>query len=232
MPTLVLLTAAIHDVIGDDSVELKDRINDAVTTIAGGIRMPDGTTSPPLSELFESDTVATTSKAYVDLPATYQRNVFKVIDNAGDYISPPNGGGYYSFRLFLNSLTKKDMSQVGSVDRVCVKGRRLYYQGIPSTSEDLLAYFYRKSIDMNLDEDTPDGIPEHLQKRLIVHYVCKELYGEGLEDGDESRAVGTKYHTDKFYGAMIDLIDFVGIDAEPEFYANSEDDWSENLYDF
>jgi len=231
MPTLINLTAAIHDIIDDDSVELKDRINETVTTIAGGIRMPSGETSPPLPELFQSNTVGTTANAYVDLPDTYQRNVFSIIDRRGNEIFPPNGGDYYSFRLFLNSLTKKDMSQVGTVTQVCVRGRKLYYQGIPSASENLTIYFYRKPVDMNLDEDTPDGIPEHLQKRLIVHYVCKEIYGEGLEDGDESRAIGARYHTDKFYEAMFDLIDFVGIDAEPEYYGYSGEDYMKYLTD-
>lgn len=225
MATLALLTTAIRDIIGDDSIELTDRINEAVSIIAGGIRMPDGQFSSPLPELFESDTVGTTSNAYVDLPATYQRNLFYVADENGSRIDPPRGGSYYSFVLFLNNLSEKDMSQTGSVDRVCAKGRRLYYQGIPTASEDILIYFYRKPVDMNLEDDEPDGLPDHLSKRLIVHYVCKEIFGEGLEDGDNSRAIGAKYHNDKFYMAMIDLLDFIGLDVEPEYYANSEDNY-------
>jgi hypothetical protein len=68
------------------------------------------------------------------------------------------------------------------------------------------------------NSDEHEGIPDHLQKRLVKHYVCKEIFGEGLEDGDDSKGTGCKYHTAKFYEAMIDLIDFVGIDAEPEYY--------------
>ena len=64
MTTLATLTTAIQSVIQDDSyTDLTDRINDAVNTIAGGIRMPDGETSSPLPELYTSATIATTSAA-------------------------------------------------------------------------------------------------------------------------------------------------------------------------
>lgn len=221
MATLLTLTAAIHSVIQDDSyTDYPDRINDAVNNIAGGVRMPDGTTSPPLPDLYTSATISTTVNAYADLPANYQRNLFYVVDSSGDRILPPKGGNYYSFVLFLNACIKRDLTETGSVERVCVKGNKLYYQGIPSASEDLTAMYYKSPTVMVGDADKPEGVPDHLQIRLIKHYVCKEIFGEGLEDGAEARGVGTKYHTEKFYSAMIDLIDFIGVDAEPEYYSD------------
>jgi hypothetical protein len=84
--------------------------------------------------------------------------------------------------------------------------------------------YYKIPTPMSATSDEPEGIPSHLQNRLIKHWVCKEIFGEGLEDGAEARGAGTRYHTDKFYEAMIDLIDFVGVDAEPEYYASNNTD--------
>jgi hypothetical protein len=225
MSTLSQLTSAIHSVVQDDDylAEYTDRINDAVNSIAGGIRMPSGETSPPLPDLYTSATIATTTNAYADLPSDYQRNLFYVVDSSGDRILPPDGGNYYSFMLFLNRCSKKDLSEAGLVTRVCVRGRKLYYQGIPTDSVDLTAMFYKTPTPVVSENDEPDGIPSHLQMRLVKHYVCKEILGEGIEDGDDSKGTGCKYHTAKFYEAMTDLIDFIGIDAEPEYYGGDDD---------
>jgi len=225
MATLLSLTAAIEGIIQDPSyTDLTDRINEAALNICAGVRMPDGTTSPPMPELMMSDTLATTALAYVSLPNDYQRGLFYVSDSSGDRILPPEGGNYYSFMLFMNHCYKKDLSETGSVSKVCVRGMRLYYQGIPEDSEDLVVMYYRIPGEMVDNDDEPSGIPDHLQSRLIKHWVCKEIFGEGLEDGAEAHGTGTKYHTDKFYTAMIDLIDFIGVDAEPEYYAAGDND--------
>jgi hypothetical protein len=220
MATLTQLTSAIHSIVQDDSYlpEYTDRINEAVNSIAGGIRMPNGETSPPLPDLYTSATIATTTNAYADLPTDYQRKVFYVVDSRGDRILPMDGGGYYGFMLFLNHCFKKDLTETGSVTKVCIKGRKLYYQGIPTASKDLTVMYYKAPDTLVNEGNEPEGIPDHLQKRLVKHYVCKEILGEGIEDGDDSKGSGMKYHTAKFYEAMTDLIDFVGIDAEPEYY--------------
>jgi hypothetical protein len=231
--TLTSLTTAIVEIIQDDSyTDLTDRINDAVNNIAGGIRMPDGTTSPPMPELMASDTISTTVNAMADLPTDYQRRLFYVVDSSGDRLLPPDGGNYYSFMLFLNHCYKKDLTETGSVLSVCVKGKKLYYQGIPTDSEDVTVMYYRLPVDMSSSTDEPDGIPGHLQLRLIKHWVCKEIFGEGLEDGAEAHGTGTKYHTSKFMEAMIDLVDFIGVDAEPEYYASSNDSSTDYVFGY
>lgn len=208
-------------IIQDDSYYsgITTRINDAVEAIAAGVRMPDGSMSPPLPDLYATDTVATsTTLPYVSLPTDYQRHVFMVADDNSDQLYPPKGGGYYDFAMFLRQASHKDLTQSGSVSVVCVKGSSLYYQGIPSAAETLTVHYYREPDAMVDGTDAPDGIPGHLQTRLIKHYVAKEIFGEGIEDGDDSRGTGFKYHTAKFYEAMNDLIDFIGIDAEPQYY--------------
>lgn len=199
-------------------LSLDDRINDAVSSIAAGIRMPDGSVSPVLPDLYQTDTVATTVNAYADLPATYQRNLFYVSDSNGYRIAAPTDGGYYDFVLFLNGCYKKDLSETGTVYVACVKGSKIYYQGIPSASANLTVNYYRKPVDMSADDSTPDGIPDHLQSRLIKHYVARELFGETVKI-DKTTQFKLTYHENEFYKAMQDLIDFVGEnDNEPMYY--------------
>lgn len=202
---------------------ITDRINEAVNAIAGGIRLPDGEISPPLPDLYDFDTVNTSIiLPYVSLPADYQRGLFMVSDSNGNKISGPNG--YYAFNLFMRKVSDKTLGQSGAISLVCVRGSRLYYQGIPSAAETLTLHFYRLPTEVEDNTDEIDGIPEHLQKRLIKHYVAREIYGEGIEEDYNGKAF--QFHTVRFFDAMNELIDFIGIDAEPEYYG---EDYSDDL---
>ncbi len=226
METLSTLTVAINDIIQDDAffgAKYTKKINEAVHAIAAGIYMPDKSISPPLPDLVDYDTVTTSTLAYVSLPSDYQRKVFLICDSSGNKISPPTGGDYYAYNLFLKGLSDLRLTEAGSVYRVAVKGTRLYYQGVPTAPETIGLHFYRKPTDMALDGDSPDGIPEHLQMKLIKHYVCKEIYGENLEDGQDNIGVGYKFHSGKFMEAMLELVEFIGLDAEPQYYGSDDD---------
>jgi hypothetical protein len=199
-------------------------------TIAGGVIIPStGDISPPLPELYTTDIVSTdTSEPFTDLPTNYQRNIFYVSDGANFRIHPVNGGDYYSFNLFMNTAIKKNLSLVGMVTTVCVKGNRLYYQGIPSNPTDLTIQYYRKPAVMTTDSSSPEGLPSHLAKPLLKHWVCKEIFGEGIEDGEDSGGRGSVYHEKKFYEAMETLIRFIGEDAEPSYYGQTRtNSWSD-----
>ncbi len=219
--TLTSLIDAIQAVIQDsayDEPALTKYINSAISSIAGGIRMPDGTVTPPLPDLYTSGVVPTTTAAYAVLPSNYQRNIFKIVDSSGNIISPPGGGDYYAFNLFLKRVSNLNLTETGSVYQVCVKGRKLYYQGIPSAAENIGIHYYKKPTPLAEGTDEPDCLPEHLQMRLIKHWVCKEIFGEQIEDGQDNTGIGTRYHTSKFYEAMTDLIDYIGIDSGPIYY--------------
>ncbi len=224
--TLAVLIEEIDAIVQDKSVYtpavIARHINRAQSAIAGGIKMPDGSVSPPLPALADYDTVATTAQAYASLPARYQRKVFKVLDRTGFVIAPPRGGDYYAYQLFLKQISDLRFTEPGSIYKVAVKGAYLCYQGIPAASENMGVHFYRQPADMALDGDTPDGIPEHLQLRLIRHYVLKEIFGEAIEDGRDNTGIATKYHTGKFFEAMEELAGFIGIDAAPQYYGSGE----------
>lgn len=230
MPTLSALTTTIFGSDGSSGIVQDSayyatataRINAAVTAIAGGLRLPDGRFSPPLPDLFDTDTVTTsTSLAYVSLPSDYQRSLIMVADSNGNQLYGPKGGGYYTFRLFLKQSPDKALNQSGAISTVCVNGSDLYYQGIPSAAKTLTVHFYRAPIAMSEDDDESDGLPDHLAERLIKHYVCKEIYAE-IEDGENSQGLGLKTQEGKFWEAMTDLMDFLPEEGEPEYFGTGE----------
>lgn len=221
LQTAILDVSKNHYIQTASGVTLETRINNAVTEIAGGIRLPNNQISSPLPDLYSTGTVATsTSAAFKALPATYQRNVVFIVDGNGDELKPPKGGDFYSFKLFLNAIQEKDLSQSGSIIHVAVKGLNFYYQGIPTSSENLTVHFYRLPVDMSENTDTPDGIPAQFQMRLIKHRVGGQLSRE-MVDGTEKMA---SYHETEFWRAMDDLQDFIGLpDSAPVYYGNGSD---------
>jgi hypothetical protein len=222
--TLFSLLASIKAILQDGAFSdtyLISQINEAVQNIAAGIRMPDGQVSPPLPDLYKYAVVNTTTSSYVSLPVDYQRKVFSVCDDTLYQILSPRGGDYYAFNKFLQQINKMDFSEAGSIYRVCVRGTKLYYQGIPSAPFPLGIHYYRKPTILSLDNDTVDAFAsfDHLTTSLVKHYVLKDIMGEKIEDGQDNTGIGTKYHTAKFFEAMTDLIDFIGItDASPMYY--------------
>ena len=224
MSDLFTLINSIQAILQDEAFSeeiLANKINAAVSGIAAGIRMPDGQVSPPLPDLFTMGAVTTsTTLPYVSLPADYQRQVCVIVDSGGNRIYPPRSGDYYSFALFLKQISNLNMMETGSVYRVAVKGTKLYYQGIPAAAETLGIHYYKKPTDMVTDADTPEGIPEHLQERLIKHRVLAEIYGDQIEAGVSEPSRGAQYHASKFMDAMIELVDYVGIDGEPQYFGD------------
>jgi len=233
--TLLEIHNAIEQITRFDQLEPEDidsLINNAVTRISAGVSLPDGRITPPLPDLFSSATVATaTDAAYKTLGATYQRNLFMVSDSNDDLVRPPRGGDYYSFNMFLRGARYKDLSESGSIYMCCVKGSNLYYQGIPSTSENLLTYFYRKPVDMTDNSDTPDGIPDPFQLDLLKHFVCMDIYGKYV--GQDLKAqTGDKflrrydYHRQKVNILLFDMVAFIGEEGEPHYFSSDyEEEW-------
>ena len=224
MSDLFTLINSIQDILQDEAFTeeiLANKINAAVSGIAAGIRMPDGQVSPPLPDLFTMGAVTTsTTLPYVSLPADYQRQVSAIVDSGGNRIYPPRNGDYYSFALFLKQISNLNMTETGSIYRVAVKGTKLYYQGIPAVATNLGIHYYKKPADMVADADVPEGIPEHLQERLIKHRVLAEIYGDQIEAGVAEPSRGAQYHASKFMEAMIELVDYVGIDGEAQYYGD------------
>lgn len=173
MATFEELIERSNIIVKDPSLSdsLGDFINQGVYEIAGGMLSTlTQEIIPPLPNLFTIDTVDTsTTYAFVDMPDTFHRNLQLVVDSSGREISIE-----HSFIEFTETYPLLDRS--GNISSVIEHGNKLYYQGIPTSSEELTLHFYRKPVAMVSDSDTPDGIPEHLQIALLTNFAAWKAY--------------------------------------------------------
>lgn len=223
MVTLTSIVDSIQNVLQDEAYTIPfliDEINGAVQSIAAGMRLSNGQISPPLPDLYTYSTVITGAGWFVPLPEDYQRNIFNILDSGLNKVPPPRGGDYYSFTRFMQQVKKPDLSEIGNLYVICVKGRKLFYQGIPAVPETIGLHYYRKPARLDLDGDTVDAFEtfDHLTNDLLKHYVCAGIMGEKIEDGQDNKGIGTKYHTNMFMEAMMAMVDFIGIDSGPIYY--------------
>jgi len=230
MATLKQITKSIQDIVQDPAAypdpDIHERINEALQRVAAGVMLPErGSLSPPLPDLFVIGTADTVEgQAWTDLPEEYQRDLERVDGQSLWGVNAPRGGTFYSFALFMDRVPERDLSETGAVYIAAVKGRRLYYQGVPETPETLSLQFYRKPAVLAAETDVPEGIPEHLQRKILTHAVCADIYGEGIEDGENSRGTGLQYHMSRVIDALEEMARFAGEDAAP-FHVPEDDDF-------
>ena len=198
MPTFEELIVRTNLIVQDSSllIELENFINQGVYEIAGGMQSALGDwITPPLPNLFSIDRVNTsTTVAYVDMPETFHRSLQLVAANNGRAIDIE-----HSFIDFTDTYPLLD--KTGNISTVIEHGKKLYYQGIPSVSEELTLHFYRKPIAMKEDNDVPDGIPEHLQMSLLSYYAAWKAF-IFIEDGIEADSINVKRYKDLFYASL------------------------------
>ena len=161
----------LQDNSTDITSRISDWINDAVEDAIETVDMPGYKTFTTVATIVD--------QAYATLPNTCDGRVLYV-GNADNEID------VYSFEFLLESYPKLD--SVGSVKMVAIEGTLIYYQGIPSAAETLVLLFRRTPTRMSLSTDTPDGIPDHLHRSVIVPKASS--YGFDLiEDGMEGQKV-------------------------------------------
>ena len=205
MATFSELKEKVELLINDDSFEdyLGDFINQGVSEIAGGMpSLLDGIENPipniltpPLPELFTIDTVTTsTSDAFVNMPVDFQRDLQLVVSSTGSEIDIA-----HSFIEFAETYPL--LNKTGRISEAIEHGRKLYYQGIPASAETLTLHYYRKPVDMEDDDDVPDGIPSHLHISLLVNFAAWKAY-EHIEDGLEGEIPNTIKYKNNFLAAL------------------------------
>ena len=140
------------------------------------------------------DTAYIEAAAYVSMPTNFQRDLQFAASSNGAEIDIED-----SFISF--SETYPLLNQIGSITSVIEKGNNFYYQGIPSTPENVTIHYYRYPIPMDAIADTPDGIPSHLQRSLLVNYTAWKIY-ELIEDGIEGPGPNTQRYMELFYRAL------------------------------
>ena len=199
------LKAKVNLLVNDSSLvsSFGDFLNQGIFEIAGGIpSLLDGiehplpnSLTPPLSDLFTIDTVATSvTAAYVNMPSNFHRDLQFVASSSGSEIDIAE-----SFIDFVETYPLLNKS--GRITEVIEHGRRLYYQGIPPSSENVTIHYYRKPLNMVNDADVPDGIPEHLQIPLLVNFAAWKAYTH-IEDGLEGENPNTIKFKNLFLEAM------------------------------
>jgi len=178
-------------------------INQGVSEIAGGmLSLLDGienpipnALTPPLPELFTIGTVTTsTTAAFVAMPTNFHRDLQLVVSPTGSEIDIA-----HSFIEFAETYPL--LNKAGRISESIEHGRKLYYQGIPTSAETLTLHYYRKPVDMSLDADVPDGIPSHLHISLLVNFAAWKAW-EHIEDGLEGETPNTTRFKNSFLSAM------------------------------
>jgi len=215
MATAKALIAEVRRIVQDSSYgdsTILGFLNQAINEVAGDPRVL-------LNDLEDQEDVTTsTTLSYVALPSDYQKNLFRCY-NASKYWPVKV---YASLDALYNMFTRLDTG--GAIDGVTVVGANLHYQRIPSATETLQLHFYREPTDMDALSDTPDGIPSHLQKPLLVNYAAMEIYSE-IEQDIQGKKVNTAYYQVKFAEAMVKLIGFIGPVATKPIHIGEEICW-------
>ncbi|MCK5581919.1 MAG: hypothetical protein KAJ18_11680 [Candidatus Omnitrophica bacterium] len=212
----------VEDIISNsdyDPTRINAFINEGVQAVATGVILPGRfDLSPPLPDLYTTDTVDTDANSFVSLPADFNRDVVIVKDSNSNKIPIIS-----SFQNFLH-LYKEE---TGSVDKCSINGSILHYRGIPSSPETLTVNYYSTPATLIADDDIPTDIPLVLHRQLIVGYALKEIYNE-IELGMEGRKVDMKNYEEIFNQGLVRLRQLIPEDSLPDFYEENQNDINRN----
>lgn len=212
------IVSEIQDAVKDSYYTYPDvtvLVNEACTAISLGTMIPGRyERTPPLPDLYTTDTVTTETTGILTLPSDYQRNLVMVVDSNG--VSIPI---MPSSRKFIKKYPE---ASAGSVFVCSVMGNRLLYRDIPVVASTLTVHYYSTQDTLTLDTDEPTWLPLHLHRKLLVGYVCREIFNK-IEDGVEGRKVNTEYYTGELLSGLTALEEIIGVDKDPDHYDNAVD---------
>jgi hypothetical protein len=213
MPTLSELRAAVIKTVQEPSItdsEIDAILNRGVLEIAGGAtRGYDVPTLPGLPELstdFEIDTVTTAN--HTSMPDIYQRDAWYGRNAKNEPLRR------YESLIEFRNRTSFDLGKTGNVESFCVIGRTIHYSRIPSSPEIITIHGFRYPVPMEIDTDMPDGIPLHLQHRLLWNYACMEVFTDTEQDMS-GPGYNIQKHMAGYSAALKDLHDVI-LKDQPE----------------
>lgn len=214
MATVAQLRTRLQSLIQDSSFEdsvILGFFNEALSRVAAGIRMPDGSISPPLPDLFTSANVsALTSANSVAMPADFHRNLV--------FVYSTNNDDRLEMRDNIFGILNSDpgMDEIGGIDWVSRKGNTLYYVRRPSTTDVLTLRYYKKPTDLSTDSTIPSSLPDHLHYALLVNYAAMNIF-EQLDRNAKKPTGRNIFYNQEFLKAMLDLVGWIGEpEAEPK----------------
>lgn len=205
--------------IQDDSYgesELQGFMNDGLRELATEVVLPGLLTNSVVTCSPGSFSVSMPSDYFAGL--LWARNFVK---NRWVYI-------YDSLTAFLEryDVGMTGLSQTGEVHSACRHGHMLYFAHQPATgdAQDLRLWYSAAPTLLKTGDEDISYIPEHLQARLLINYVCMEVFSEIEEERNQPQV--EKYYT-RFSGAKAALIEFVGLpERRPSVIPNTNDPWT------
>jgi hypothetical protein len=157
-----------------------------------------------LDDLETWETISTdTNASTVALPADYHRGLRFCHSLTTNRRVRVYGGRAQLDRHF------NQRDQNGRVLGVAPLGRRLYYQRIPQSAEELQINYFRYPEPLLTRDQKPTCLPPHLIEPLLVNYAAKELFSE-IEDGIEGPQINTDRYTGRYDKARAQLVVFIG----------------------
>lgn len=217
---VIQLSEEISRIIQDDSycASILSFLNQGLWEISGKV-LPDGRTIK-LPALDSTDTVETDTDDYkVALPTDYHHSLYWVgSEEQGGRIGKIKD--YESFRTFLRTWPDPALDAEGNITSVVVRNGYLYYQ--PRAVDTLTLHYSGQPTELEDITDTPECLPTHLHRPILVNYVCWKIFDE-IEDGiDGAKVNATKY--ERLYNqALLELADFIGSDSEPVYMEDEAD---------
>lgn len=203
-----------------DEDDILDILNAGLLDIAGGgDRQHGNALIAPLPDLFTKDTVTVTAGSETTaMPATFHRGLARLSFNRA---------GLKRYDSAMALLLRYEDAAAGEPEAYALLGNTLWVRPIPTVKTTLTAYFTRRPEALTrLDTSVPEGLPEHLQKRLLVHYACREIWSD-IEQGLDGNTPETLKHDALFMRALTDLERFIG-PADGEAQNVADESFSED----
>lgn len=150
MASQAKIIEGVKEIIQDTaftSTRILDYLNMGVRQIAGGLLLqyPDRTqvASSPLPELqTDNDLTTSITLPYIDMPSDFGRNLVSLVSATNSIGIEVMGSLAELLRYY------PELNNTGRVVSAAIRGKRLYYQGMPGTAETLTTFYYRTPYDM------------------------------------------------------------------------------------
>jgi hypothetical protein len=169
------------------------------------------------------DIVTAPNRGSIPAPSDFQKNLRYAHSTTHNRQIKVYGSLIKLYREF------SQLDQSGVVVGIAVKGRRFYYQRIPSTEETIRVNYWGYPERMETRYSKPTFLPVHLVEALLVNYACAEIYSE-IEDGIEGQKVNTQFYQSKYDKALADLSMFLGPEEKIPEGIHQEIDWNGMFY--
>lgn len=196
MPTLEELRNFVLKTVQDPSVTVDTvdvLLNEGLNYVAEEVLLP---------ALEKTGTVLSEAGFTVDLPADFGRELYACVV-AGQQDPPQVLSSMGLLRERVPDLDW-DADPGGDVQYATTRGLELFYYPAPDIGTTMTLSYYRKPTLMVQDTDTPEGIPEGMQRKLLCSYALVELYDD-IEDGLEGPKTNTTRHENKLEAALFKL---------------------------